>query len=146
MSEVMSGGRHMLWVLVVASFATAGPAHAATPVSDQYQSAPPPVVKAAPPSATSPSVTAAPAPAAAPGASAPAPAPATGSGGSAGAEAPAATPKAAPKPLVIEAVPADGPLAAPESDPPIGMLAVVGVLALALGFAAVRGRRAAAGA
>ena len=135
----------MLRVLVVALLATASPAYAATPVSDQYQSAPPPVVKATVPSAGARAGTAAaPAPAATPGASTPAAAPAGSAPAQPGGQGAAAAPA---KPLLVDADPVDAALAAPESDLPIGMLAVVGLLALGLAFAALtRVRRPATGA
>lgn len=133
----------MLLVLVVALLAAASPAHAATPVSDQYQSAPAPIVdRVAPPAAEPASAArAATGPASTPAAGAPA--------GSAPARPPAAaaTPKPAPAPLLVDADPADAPLAAPASELPIGMLAVIGLLVLALACtAAVRTRRPTAGA
>jgi hypothetical protein len=121
--------------------ACAGPAHAASPVSDQYLSAPVPLVQAtakgkpgapATPNANTPS--------AAPQATAAGPTSAEGAG--------PATTQQAVKPLTVTrtadagATVADSPLDAPSSDLPLLPLAALGLLAIGFALAAVGRARA----
>jgi hypothetical protein len=126
---------------LAAAWACAGPASAASPVSDQYQSAPVPLVQTkgeAKPGASASS--GAGAASAAPQATAAGPTPAAGA-------SPAGTQPAA-KPLTVTrsadagAAVADRPLAAPSSDLPLLPLAGLGLLAIAFALAAAGRARA----
>jgi hypothetical protein len=121
--------------------ACAGPANAASPVSDQYLSAPVPLVQAKATGKPGASATSkADAPSAAPQATVAGPTPAAGAG--------SATTQQAVKPLTVTrtadagATVADEPLAAPSSDLPLLPLAALGLLAIGCALAAAGRARA----